>query len=161
VRDALGQLREIGQRVPFPVVAKRIRLPHQLDFAQFEWLADDWENVAAAQLATNFLPIAGADGDYLGVLLDPGLLARGQAPVVYYFHEHDPVYTWVFESCATGAATLRALADKPRVSQLPRGTEHPFVAEALGAVAEPSSTTSSSFAASHASAQRIWREHTR
>jgi hypothetical protein len=44
--------------------------------------------------------------------------------------------------------------------ELLRGTEYPFVTEGLRAIAEPVSTTSTSFAARHASAQRIWREQT-
>ena len=74
--------------------------PDLHDLAIFEWLPDTWPAVIAAKLSPLLLPIAGAEGNYLALLVDGELLAAGQVPVVYYFHEEDPMLTLVFPSCA-------------------------------------------------------------
>jgi len=128
----LEALRAVGARVPFCAVTKFTAQPKSLDISQFEWLNDTWAAVAKEGIEPAFLPIAGADGDYLGILLDSELRTQQvDPPVVYYSHEHDPVYSWVFESCATAERVfLAAEAKRPRRRALV-GVEHPQVKELL------------------------------
>lgn len=81
-----------------------------------------WTEIAGFLLPPDFLPIAdAASGDFLGVFLDAKLLARGRAPVVLYFHEQDPTYTWAFESVAMLRRAFDAIASGASWSEALRG----------------------------------------
>ncbi|MBC7977051.1 MAG: hypothetical protein H7138_18905 [Myxococcales bacterium] len=63
------------------------------------------------------------------------VLDEGHAPLAY--HEHDPVYTWVFESCATAVEVLRAVGAKQSQTQASRGIEHERVTQFLKEMSDP------------------------
>ncbi|WP_394847153.1 hypothetical protein LZC95_06745 [Pendulispora brunnea] len=113
LQEGLSELRALGARVSFEAVMPHVGLPRELDMSNFEWYADDWASIGEARFEPAFYPIAGADGDAFGLLIDMSLASQGiPAPLVYYFHEHDPVYTWVFESCATAVEVFTSAAEK-------------------------------------------------
>lgn len=186
--EELAALRTAGSGVTFSKIAKYVSLPKTLSIAQFEWLPDEWSAFGEAGLEPTFYPLAGADGDYLGLVLDAELLSHGvPAPLVYYFHENDPIYSWVFESCACAAQVVRLAETKGRKDQSLRGTEHPAVTAFLremndvGAAegvtprlqsrrwlwGEPADDevalvferAGNLFAARNVAAQRIWRDY--
>lgn len=133
----LARVWALSERVSFRAIAKYVSLPNQLSMSQFEWFSDEWSSVAQAGLEPAFFPLAGADGDYLGLVLDADLLHEQQVPLVYYFHEHDPVYTWVFESCATAVQVLLAAEAKQPRKSVSRGIEHEPVTAFLREMSDP------------------------
>ncbi len=131
LRRAVAELRAAGAGVPFASVARALTWTFPIGLTTFEWLPDAWAAFAMEPLDPAFLPLAGIDGDYLGVLLDDALLREHQVPIVYYFHERSPTYTWLFESCTTAADTLRAIAEGRAVDRSMRGVEHSSVTACL------------------------------
>lgn len=90
------------------------------DFCYF--VAPEWSEIAGLYLPPDFLPIADAgSGDYLGVLLDVKLLGRGLAPIVMYFHEQAPTYTWAIEDVAVLRRAFDAIASGATWSDALRG----------------------------------------
>ncbi|WP_394836816.1 hypothetical protein LVJ94_07895 [Pendulispora rubella] len=130
LQQQLSELRGLGARVPFDVV-----MSDAFGMFQFEWYPDDWASVGEIQHDPAFYPLAGADGDCFGLLLDTSLASQGiAAPLVHYSHEHSPVYEWVFESCATAVHVFSAAAmNRPRPSSM-AGSQHAQVTELLQAM---------------------------
>lgn len=159
----LAELRALGERVSFERLERYVQFKGPPDMEAFVWLPDDWSAVASPELEPTFLPIAGGDGDYLGLLLDDGLLNGGLVPLVCYFHEHDPIYTWVFESCGTAVPVLQAAESKASSKSVSRGREHDAVNAFLEAKVDidraPTATVASTFVARNLAAQQVWREY--
>ena len=91
------------------------------NWKNFDWLSPDpeWEELVGASFDAPFFPFAGADGDYVGVLV---LDAANEAPVVYFSHEEG--FFFVAQTleqwntmCDEAAATARGAKRKPRKAQ--------------------------------------------
>lgn len=97
-----------------------------------EW-ADSWDKVA---LWTDpaFVPFAEEGGNHLGLFAHPGALTTGiAAPVVFRFHEHDPVFAWVAESAEHFVRMIDAASRGDDVEVL-RGRKHEEVISLLDQV---------------------------
>jgi hypothetical protein len=103
-----------------------------------DW-ADSWDKVA---LWTDpaFVPFAeepsagGQTGNHLGLFAHPGALATGiAAPVLFRFHEHDPVFAWVAESAEHFVRMIDAAARGDDVEAL-RGRKHDVVVSLINQV---------------------------
>lgn len=97
--DALVRIRANVKGTFFEKFGKYIGSVDRADLnaANFEWLEDSWLEFADVPTDPCFLPIAGADGDYIGVLIHP--VFRGeQCPVVFSFHEESPRMYWIAAS---------------------------------------------------------------
>lgn len=97
-----------------------------------EW-ADSWTQVA---LWTDpaFVPFAEEGGNHLGLYAHPGALSTGiAAAVVFRFHEHDPVFSWVAESAEHFVRMIDAASRGDDVEAL-RGRKHDVVVSLLDQV---------------------------
>ena len=94
-----------------------------------EW-ADTWAQVS---LWTDpaFIPFAEEGGNHLGLHAHPGAISTGvAAPVVFRFHEHDPVFAWVAESAEHFVRMIDAASRGDDVETL-RGKKHEVVTSLL------------------------------
>jgi hypothetical protein len=68
-----------------------------LDTASFEWeSADpDWDELVGSRFEAPFFPIAGSDGDYVGVLVH---LERPDADAVVLYYSHEEGFFFMAES---------------------------------------------------------------
>lgn len=166
LREAVDQLRTIDESVLSSVLESR--LPEWTDPGHFEWLADSWVAIASAEVDAEFLPLAAFGGDFLGLLLDAELMAHGEkAPLLYFFHEEDPPFTFVFESCEVATSISRAADAQPTtvspgspsaaLEQILRARASTLVRERLHSV-ETYERRGQSFAAIHRQAMQIYEE---
>lgn len=97
--DALARIRKAMPGTSFAKIGKYLGPADARDLhaASFEWLGDSWLDFAEVPTDPCFLPVAGADGDYLGALVHP-LLCAEPAPVVFSFHEESPRMQWIAAS---------------------------------------------------------------
>ena len=75
---------------------------------ELEW-ADTWNHL---EIWTDpcFVPFAAEGGNHLGLFAHPAASENASAPVVYRFHEHDPIFVWVAESAAHFVRMVEAVA---------------------------------------------------
>ena len=95
-----------------------------------EW-ADRWTHL---EVWTDpcFVPFAADEGNQLGIFSHPVALARNEsAPVVFRFHDHDPIFAWVAESTGHFGRMIEAAARGEDVEPL-RGERR----ETVGALLE-------------------------
>lgn len=98
---------------------------------ELEW-ADTWTYL---EIWTDpcFVPFAADGGNHLGLFAHPAAMEQGIAtPVVFRFHEHDPIFAWVAESPAHFVRMVDAAARGDDVESL-RGQQHPAVMALLEA----------------------------
>ncbi|MBX3262018.1 MAG: hypothetical protein KF782_20205 [Labilithrix sp.] len=96
-----------------------------------EW-ADAWAHL---EIWTDpcFVPFAIEGGNHLGLFAHPTALAQGApAPVLFRFHEHDPIFAWVAESAEHFVRMIDAATRGDDVEAL-RGTYHDVVASLVEA----------------------------
>ncbi|MBX3200756.1 MAG: hypothetical protein KF894_21645 [Labilithrix sp.] len=96
-----------------------------------EW-ADAWAHL---EIWTDpcFVPFALEGGNHLGLFAHPAALAQGvSAPVLFRFHELEPVFAWVAESAEHFVRMIDAAARGEDVEPL-RGTMHDVVASLVEA----------------------------
>ncbi|MDF2695895.1 MAG: hypothetical protein K0S65_4278 [Labilithrix sp.] len=96
-----------------------------------EW-ADRWAHL---EIWTDpcFVPFAAEGGNHLGLLVHPAALGQGlPAPVLFRFHEHDPIFAWVAESAEHFVRMVDAASRGEDVEPL-RGTQHDAVASLIEA----------------------------
>jgi hypothetical protein len=81
---------------------------NDLRLYELEW-ADTWTHL---EIWTDpcFVPFAAEGGNHLGVFAHPAAMEEAPAPVVYRFHEHDPIFAWVAESAAHFVRMVEAAA---------------------------------------------------
>lgn len=96
-----------------------------------EW-ADTWQHL---EIWTDpcFVPFAAEGGNHLGLFAHP--VARDQhvpTPVVFRFHEHDPIFGWVAESAEHFVRMIDAAAAGQDVEAL-RGEQHEVIVALLAA----------------------------
>lgn len=107
--DALVRIRAKVQGTFFEKSGKYIGPVDGADLnaENFEWLEDSWLEFADVPTDPCFLPIAGADGDYIGVLIHP-VLQGEPCPIVFSFHEESPRTYWI----AASAEHLERMVDE-------------------------------------------------
>jgi hypothetical protein len=82
----------------------------------FEW-ADTWTHLEI-WTDPSFVPFAAEGGNHLGLFIHPTAIERGSAPVLFRFHEHDPIFAWVAESAAHFVRMVDAAARGENVEPL-------------------------------------------
>jgi hypothetical protein len=107
-RELLAEVEALRERMPLEdlqVHAGSICAIHEgapsehLRLYGLDW-ADSWMHLEP-WTDPAFVPIASSDANHVGLFAHPVALARGEtAPVVFRFHEHDPIFAWVAESAA-------------------------------------------------------------
>ena len=92
-----------------------------LHTSRFEWLSadPDWDELVGSRFDAPFFPIAGSDGDYVGVLVYPKA-SNDDAVVLYYSHEEG--FSFMAESlqhwsAMCDAASLGKRGAKQRVDR--------------------------------------------
>jgi hypothetical protein len=135
------------------------RLPTRHRLSDFLYVVmPSWHQISGLYLPPDFLPIADAgSGDYLGILLDGALVRQGITPVVLYFHENGPTYTWMFESASVAQHAVDALVDGHPWSESLRGHMDAEVEKVLEELNDSDDTVSSSPARA---ASRRWHIET-
>jgi hypothetical protein len=125
--DELERLRErIAVADLAPLVAS-IPAVHENDLRlyELEW-ADTWMHL---EIWTDpcFVPFAAEEGNHLGLFAHPAATATEgcPAPVVFRFHEHDPIFAWVAESAAHFVRMIEAAARGDDIEPL-RGSRDPM-----------------------------------
>jgi hypothetical protein len=96
-----------------------------------EW-ADSWAHL---EIWTDpcFVPFAAEGGNHLGLLVHPVAFAQGvAAPVLFRFHEHEPVFAWVAESAEHFVRMIDAVSRGEDFEAL-RGTQHEVVSSLIEA----------------------------
>jgi hypothetical protein len=91
----------------------------------FEW-ADTWPYL---EIWTDpcFVPFGAEGGNHLGLFAHPAATAENvPAPVVFRFHDHDPIFAWVAESAEHFVRMLDAASRGEDIEPL-RGEKHPVV----------------------------------
>jgi hypothetical protein len=75
----------------------------------FDWAEDEWTELPNRFFDPCFFPLGGADGDLVGLYVRRGEASGSfRAPVVYYFHEEDPPFSWMAESLSHFEDMIRA-----------------------------------------------------
>jgi hypothetical protein len=104
---------------------------NHLRLFDLEW-ADNWAHL---EIWTDpcFVPFAAEGGNHLGLFVHPAVLAKDlAAPVLFRFHEHDPIFAWVAESAQHFVRMVEAASRGEDVEPL-RGTCHELVASLVEA----------------------------
>jgi hypothetical protein len=87
----------------------KLLVPNENGLVDFEFANDDWNELPARFFDPCFFPLGGADGDLFGLYVVRAKAGEPfRAPVVYYFHEDDPPFTWTAESLAHFDEMIRA-----------------------------------------------------
>ncbi len=135
--SALEGLRERMSREEVAAFVSSIPAIHggvpndDLRLFDFEW-ADTWPYL---EIWTDpcFVPFGAEGGNHLGLFAHPVALAENvPTPVVFRFHEHDPIFAWVAESPAHFVRMIDAASSGEDIEPL-RGEQHPVVMSLLEA----------------------------
>ena len=96
---------------------------NDLRLYELEW-ADTWMHL---EIWTDpcFVPFAAEGGNHLGLFAHPVVVEGRPAPVVYRFHEHDPIFAWVAESAAHFVRMVEAASRGEDIEPL-RGARDPI-----------------------------------
>lgn len=128
---AIEALRERRPREEIAAFVSSIRAIHagspndDLRLLDFEW-ADTW---AYLEIWTDpcFVPFGAEGGNHLGLFVHPSAKAEDvPAPVVFRFHDHDPIFGWVAESADHFVRMIDAASRSEDLEAL-RGDLHPVV----------------------------------
>ncbi|MBX3208509.1 MAG: hypothetical protein KF764_25985 [Labilithrix sp.] len=138
--EAMAVIEALRQRMPRDEIAALVASIPAVDRADgssdlrlydLEW-ADAWTHL---ELWTDpcFVPFATEGGNHLGLFAHPVALDKGvPAPVLFRFHEHDPIFAWVAESAEHFVRMIDAAARGDDVESL-RGSCHDVVASLVDA----------------------------
>lgn len=105
-------------------------LASDLRLFDLEW-ADQWAHL---EIWTDpcFMPFAAEGGNHLGLFVHPAIVTAHAPPVVFRFHEHDPIFGWVAASMEHFIAMIHAASRGEDVEPL-RGEMHAVVRSLLEA----------------------------
>jgi hypothetical protein len=137
--DGILAIKELRARMPrdevaafvasIPALTSTGEPSNDLRLYDLEW-ADQWSHL---EIWTDpcFVPFAAEGGNHLGLFVHP-VNREAPAPVVFRFHEHDPIFAWVAESAAHFVRMIDAASRGDDVESL-RGEQHEVVAALLEA----------------------------
>jgi hypothetical protein len=131
--DGIADIEALRERMPRDEVAALVATipalvdgePGDLRLYDLEW-ADTWRHL---EIWTDpcFVPFAAEGSNHLGLFAHPRAIeADLPAPVLFRFHEHDPVFAWVAESAEHFVRMVDAAARGDDVESL-RGKRHPLI----------------------------------
>jgi hypothetical protein len=133
--SGIAAIEELRARMPTEEVAafvSTIRAVHERELRLYdlEW-ADSWTHL---EVWTDpcFLPFAAEGGNHLGLFVHPAAIEEAPAPVIFRFHEHDPIFAWVAESAPHFVRMVEAASRGEDVEPL-RGSPAPVMTALLEA----------------------------